>query len=94
MVNLNRLPMPILESYEWQYQGACCDLDPDLFFSPEAERGLRRERREQQAKQVCAGCPVIEQCRQHALSAREPYGVWGGLSESERELIHFPYRAA
>jgi WhiB family redox-sensing transcriptional regulator len=27
-------------------------------------------------------------CRQHALSAREPYGVWGGMSESEREAVY------
>ena len=23
-------------------------------------------------------------CRQHALKVHEPYGIWGGLSESER----------
>jgi len=27
---------------------------------------------------------VIEQCREHSLAVREPYGVWGGLSEEER----------
>ena len=26
--------------------------------------------------------------RAHALAAREPYGVWGGLSEHEREAVH------
>jgi WhiB family redox-sensing transcriptional regulator len=36
---------------------------------------------------VCRRCPVLEQCRLHALSAHEPYGVWGGLSESERDEI-------
>jgi WhiB family transcriptional regulator, redox-sensing transcriptional regulator len=30
---------------------------------------------------------VIEECRRHALAAHEPYGVWGGLSESERDEI-------
>jgi WhiB family transcriptional regulator, redox-sensing transcriptional regulator len=30
---------------------------------------------------------VLEQCRQHALAVHEPYGVWGGLSEAEREEI-------
>ena len=30
----------------------------------------------------------MRQCRSHALAAREPYGVWGGLSEHEREAIH------
>jgi WhiB family redox-sensing transcriptional regulator len=26
-------------------------------------------------------------CREHALSVQEPYGVWGGLSESDRREI-------
>jgi WhiB family transcriptional regulator, redox-sensing transcriptional regulator len=30
---------------------------------------------------------VIEQCRSHALGVGEPYGVWGGLSESERDML-------
>jgi WhiB family redox-sensing transcriptional regulator len=30
---------------------------------------------------------VIEQCRSHALEVGEPYGIWGGLSESERDLL-------
>ena len=25
--------------------------------------------------------------QQHALAVGEPYGIWGGLSESERELL-------
>jgi WhiB family redox-sensing transcriptional regulator len=27
-------------------------------------------------------------CREAALAAREPYGVWGGLSEHEREEVY------
>lgn len=87
MVNIKRLPMPIMESYDWQYEGACRKVDPDAFFSPEAERGMRRQRREEAAKALCARCPVIDQCREHALSVQEPYGVWGGLSESERQQL-------
>ena len=67
MVNIKRLPMPIMESYDWQYEGACRQVDPDAFFSPEAERGMRRQRREEAAKALCAQCPVIEQCREHLL---------------------------
>jgi WhiB family redox-sensing transcriptional regulator len=26
-------------------------------------------------------------CRSHALAVHEPYGIWGGLSESEREHL-------
>jgi WhiB family redox-sensing transcriptional regulator len=44
------------------------------------------------AKTVCAACPVIQQCRQHALAVREPYGVWGGLTEDERNAIYLSQR--
>jgi WhiB family redox-sensing transcriptional regulator len=27
---------------------------------------------------------VLAQCRAHALTIAEPFGVWGGLSETER----------
>ena len=31
------------------------------------------------------GLAVLQACRTHALAVREPYGVWGGLTEDERE---------
>ena len=53
----------------------------------EKRRLVTRTLREAKAKEVCRRCPVIEECRRHALATHEPYGVWGGLSESEREDI-------
>lgn len=87
MVNVKRLPLPLMETYEWQYQGACMGAASEVFFSPEAERGAKRERREQNAKRVCFTCPVIDRCREHALAVQEPYGVWGGLTEGERAAL-------
>lgn len=87
MADLSRLPGPIAGVWEWQLQGACRQADPDLFFHPEGERGPRKERRERAAKAVCFSCPVLRQCRSHSLVVREPYGVWGGLSEDERESV-------
>jgi len=62
-------------------------MDSGYFFHPENERGPGRAQREAKAKQVCRRCPVMEQCRRHALAVHEPYGVWGGLSEAERDDI-------
>lgn len=87
MVNVNRLPGPMMDAYEWQYDGACMGVDSSVFFSPEAERGAKRERREQAAKKLCFTCPVITQCRDHALAVREPYGVWGGMTAGERAAL-------
>jgi len=84
MANITRLPQPLVEIYEWQFDGACREADPELFFSPESERGPRRRARERAAKAFCARCPVVQQCLQHALKVKEPYGVWGGLTTGER----------
>jgi WhiB family redox-sensing transcriptional regulator len=87
MASISRLPMPIQERYEWQYLGACRGVDPETFFSPDAERGPRRRAREAKAKALCAVCPVVQECLDHALTVREPYGVWGGLNINERDSI-------
>lgn len=85
MSDTHKLPGPNAEVWEWQLHGACRGMDSANFFHPDGERGPARARREQRAKQVCAHCPVLELCRRHALASREPYGVWGGMSEAERE---------
>lgn len=87
MTDIRWLPGPIIEKWEWQLQGACRDLDTALFFHPEGERGPRREAREAAAKAICRQCPVMRECARHALSTREPYGVWGGMSEAQREAV-------
>lgn len=72
---------------QWQQQGACAGLTDHWFFHPDNERGHARDVREAAAKLVCERCPVLARCREHALAAREPYGVWGGLGESERRAM-------
>ena len=84
MTDVSRLPGPMIDAWEWQYEAACRDLDTELFFHPEGERGSTRRRRAANAKAICATCPVIEQCRSYALAAQEPYGIWGGMTEEER----------
>lgn len=74
--------------WHWQDHGACRDTDPAIFFHPQNERGARRARREVAAKRVCAPCPVRLECADYAIRAREPFGVWGGLTEEERELVY------
>ena len=87
MAELSRLPRPVADEWEWQYQGICRDLPTEMFFHPDGERGPRRRNRENTAKAICATCPVILACRKHALAVQEPYGIWGGLSEDDRLAI-------
>jgi WhiB family redox-sensing transcriptional regulator len=79
------LPYPLIENWAWQDRAACRDVDPDLFFAAESERGLRKHARELLAKSLCGTCPVRRECREHALVVGEMYGVWGGTTEEERE---------
>ena len=84
---MSEILKPLVTNWEWQLQGACREVGPDIFFSPDGERGPAKTARENQAKAICSGCPVLAQCRSHALSAGETYGTWGGLSEGDREVI-------
>ena len=88
MADISRLPKPLPEVWDWQYEGACRGEDPEMFFHPEGERGPARANRIARAKEICATCPVIKQCAASALSIREPYGIWGGMSEDDREEIY------
>ncbi len=87
MADSSRLPGPIADLWEWQHRGACRDLDNALFFHPEGERGPRRRQRDAAAVAICKTCPVLRPFREHALRTREPYGVWGGLTEDDRLQI-------
>src|SRR4051812_33570799 len=87
MADIRRLPTPVAEVWDWQLHGACRGENTSLFFHPDGERGPARARRQNAAKAVCARCPVIDACLKHALSVREPYGVWGGMSEEERARL-------
>lgn len=92
MTDISRLPTPVSENWEWQQRAACREHDSRLFFHPEPERGLVRQLREERAKAICRRCPVIVECRRHALFAREPYGVWGAMTERERMEYHRRHR--
>jgi WhiB family redox-sensing transcriptional regulator len=64
----------------WQDQANCLGVDPDLFFP---ERGASTR----EAKEVCRGCVVRNDCLEYALDNGEKFGIWGGLSERERRRL-------
>ncbi|RJQ76730.1 WhiB family transcriptional regulator [Pseudonocardiaceae bacterium YIM PH 21723] len=84
MADTRLLPPPRLESWAWQQFGACREDSNAPLFDPGELDGGARLAAERRAKAVCQHCPVIVQCRRHALEAQEPYGVWGGLGANER----------
>ena len=80
---------------EWQQSGLCRAGDSTVFFPPTTfEHKPERETRESRAKAICARCPVRSECLDWALATREPHGVWGGYSESERKQLLIGKRRA
>ena len=65
----------------WREIGMCKGTDPDVFFP------LDEEDPADEAKSVCSQCPVSDGCLEHAIKAREPAGVWGGLTTRERRRL-------
>ena len=80
-------PAPSAALWQWQSRGLCRLTNPEVFFHPDRERGRARRWREDRALAICRRCPVLDQCREHALAVNEPYGVWGGMTEKDREAI-------
>lgn len=74
-----RAGLPISPGQEWMLRGRCVDRDPEVFFPSSESAAAARP-----AKRVCGPCPVIDECREFALSTRQDFGVWGGLAGAER----------
>jgi WhiB family transcriptional regulator, redox-sensing transcriptional regulator len=73
------------EYWQWRLSARCRGEDPSLFFHPEGERGAARKARQRKAKAICSECPVAAECARHSLRFPETFGIWGGMSEEERD---------
>jgi WhiB family transcriptional regulator, redox-sensing transcriptional regulator len=69
----------------WREAAACLQYPGVLFFGiDDTETPAERRGREESAKGICLACAVRQECLDYALATREPYGIWGGLTEIER----------
>ena len=64
----------------WRAHAACRGIDPNIFYPVSDEDA-------EEAKGICAACPVRQACLEYALANRERDGVWGGATERERRRI-------
>lgn len=62
---------------EWYGQALCAQTDYEAFF-PEKGGSVA------DAMKTCALCPVRDECREYALANDERFGIWGGLTETDR----------
>ncbi|MEU2874230.1 WhiB family transcriptional regulator [Streptomyces olivoreticuli] len=74
---------------EWNAHAACQGEDTELFFPNGRGPSARAQR-------ICAGCPVIEECREHAERMPERFGIWAGATPQQRgwTTSGHPLRAA
>src|SRR3982074_720444 len=82
-MDADHFPIELMDAVEvpdWKLKANCMGVDPDLFFP---ERGMSTR----EAKEVCRGCVVREDCLEYALANGEKFGIWGGLSERERRRL-------
>lgn len=70
---------------DWRGRAACRGEDPELFFP--VGRDDRDRPGIDAAKSVCARCPVCDDCLVYALRTRQPEGIWGGRTTTERRAL-------
>jgi WhiB family transcriptional regulator, redox-sensing transcriptional regulator len=64
----------------WAGRASCAETDPEIFFPPHGDPAT-------EARQICARCPVRDECLAYALDADEQYGIWGGLDPDDRRSL-------
>lgn len=72
----------IAPNTRWKEHAACRGQNPDDWQPHRGEWAKIRA-----AKQTCATCPVLEQCRDYGLWLAQhfdTYGIFGGLTRQER----------
>lgn len=71
----------------WNEGALCAQTDPELFFPEVGQTDVVRE-----ARQLCARCPLQQECREYAIHHGELHGIWGGTTDRERRRIRMERR--
>lgn len=71
----------------WIERGACLDKPREWFFP-----GPSSNRIAALGKEVCAGCPVRDECLDYAMRTCQDHGTWGGMTARERRGKRRLYR--
>ncbi|HCA87553.1 MAG TPA: hypothetical protein DEQ61_20040 [Streptomyces sp.] len=66
------------ETTDWRDQALCREVDPEIMFPESSQTAI------DEAKQLCARCPVIDACSEWAITTGEQFGIWGGMDQGQR----------
>ena len=72
-ITLHSAPDLVGEREPWMDDAACAEVGGDLWF-PE-KGGSTKD-----AKRICGGCDVREQCLEYAIRTEQQFGIWGGVA--------------
>jgi WhiB family redox-sensing transcriptional regulator len=70
---------------EWRQHAACRGMPTELWFPKKGDNHAQSA-----AKEICAACPVRQECYDYALDVAqevELLGTWGGTSQKQRISI-------
>lgn len=67
----------------WRQKAECLGADTQLFFKEEKGRGPHYL----EGIEFCRRCDVTEECLEFAMRMHPIFGLWGGLSLSERKRL-------
>ena len=71
---------------DWRVAAACLHHDLNTFF-PISNVGVAAQQQIAEAKGICAGCPVQQDCLDWALQVGPEFGIFGGHTEDERRAL-------
>jgi WhiB family redox-sensing transcriptional regulator len=71
-------------------QAVCATVEDKDFFFPDGRTD--EAERLPQLKALCASCIHRKECLEYAISRQIPYGIWGGQTPREREVVTRPRR--
>lgn len=68
----------------WPENLPCNDKMP--MFYPEPNQGQPKPNYENPAKLLCRVCPIRTWCGEYAISTKDAFGIWGGMTGKERRM--------
>jgi WhiB family redox-sensing transcriptional regulator len=77
---------------QWRGLAACENLPPEegAYFFGDSKDGTPTHQQHERARLYCYTCPVQIQCLTWCVEMDQQYGVWGGLTESQRKRYLMP----
>ncbi len=77
---------------DWRGLAVCEELSPEegAYFFGDADDGTPTNQQHEKARLYCYTCPVQVDCLRWCVEFDQEFGVWGGVTESQRKRYLMP----